>query len=49
MEIKEFLNKHKYKILIVLLIIFLWRILSQNFMLLILIACIAYFIYSEKN
>ncbi len=48
MEIKEFLNKYKYKILIILLIIFLWRILSQNFILVILIACIFYFIYSEK-
>lgn len=48
-NIVNFLDKHKYKILILLLLILLWRIFSQNLFLIALVIIFAYFVYTEYN
>lgn len=49
MTIVEFLDKHKYKILVLLLLLLLWRVFTQNLFLIVLIIVFAYFVYSEYN
>lgn len=49
MAVLEFLDLHKYKILILLLLILLWRILSQNLFLIVAVAVLLYFIVMENK
>lgn len=49
MNFLELLDKYKYQILVVLLLILLWRIFSQNLFLIVLIVLIAYFVYIENK
>lgn len=48
-NIVNFLDKHKYKILILLLLVLLWRVFSQNLFLIVLVVIFAYFVYAEYN
>lgn len=48
-QIVGFLDTYKYQILVILLLIFLWRALSQNIILVLIIAVLAYFVWSENR
>jgi len=43
----NFLDKYKYHILLILILLLLWKVFTQNFFLVIIIAVIVYFVYSE--
>lgn len=45
----EFLDRYKYWILALLVLILFWRILSQNIILLIIICVVGYFIYRANQ
>ena len=47
MDIFGFINRNKYKILFVLVLILLWRIFSENLFLIVLILGIFLFYYPE--
>jgi hypothetical protein len=48
-QVIEFLDKHKYKILILLLLILLWRFMSQNLFLIVAALVLLYFIVMENK
>lgn len=49
MNILDFINNYKYQILLVLMILLMWRIFTENLFLILLIIVIGYFIYAENK
>lgn len=48
MTVVEFADKHKYKILLILVLLLLWRVFTQNLFLIVLIFAMIYFFYTEN-
>lgn len=49
MNILDFINNYKYQILLILMILLMWRIFTENLFLILLIIVIVYFIYAENK